>query len=274
MPSDLTGAIRFVRAACSELGWSQRELSRRSGVPQTAISRFLRGRLDAIDLAQLGALLMAIGARASLTFDAPFLADRAHQRDRVHATCVAYVAHRLRAAGWAVASEVEIEGRWGPGWIDIMAFHPLARQLLVIEIKTEIEDLGRIQRTLGWYVHASAAAARRDAWHAQSTTAALIVLSTRATDARLRENRQLIRIAFPTPVRDLRRWIEDPTTPRPIGWTVAAIDPLARTRSWLRTTVLDDPRLAAKHLDYATIARALEARSARAAAPAIRGRAG
>lgn len=274
MPTDLDEAIRFVRAACAALGWSQRELSRRSGVPQTAISRFVRGRLDAIDLAQLAAIAVAFGARIAFTVDAPFLVDRARQRDRVHATCVAYVARRLRAAGWVVETEVEIAGRYGPGWIDILAFHPPSRRLLVIEIKTEIADLGRIQRTLGWYVHASTAAVHRLGWRPGATTAALIVLATRATDGRLRENRDLVRIAFPGHARDLRRLIEDPAAAGRIAWSVAAIDPVSRVRSWLRSTVLDDPRLAARHPDYAAVARVLEARSRRAAESARLGSAG
>ena len=148
----LAAIAEVIRHACPALGWSQRELSRRSDVPQTAISRLFRGRFDAVDLAQLVLIGTAVGARLHLVVDAPFLTDRRRQRDAVHARCIGYVATRLRLAGWMVATEVEIRGARGPGWIDVLAFHPGTGRLLVIEIKTEIDDLGRIAaaRRLGW----------------------------------------------------------------------------------------------------------------------------
>jgi transcriptional regulator with XRE-family HTH domain len=239
------------------LDWSQRELSRRSDVPQTAISRLFRGRLDAVDLSQLMLIGTAAGARLHLVVDAPFLADRHRQRDRVHARCIGFVATRLRLAGWTVATEVEIRGARGPGWIDVLALHPGTGRLLVIEIKTEIDDLGRIQRTLGWYEREARAAARRLGWTPRRTTAALLLLATQASDRRLRENRELVRIGFPADAALLRAVLAGVDPGTAIGRGVAMIDPLSRSSSWLRGTVLDGRRAGSPHADYAAVARRL-----------------
>jgi transcriptional regulator with XRE-family HTH domain len=253
---DLGDIARFVRDACLALGWSQRELSRRSGVPQTAISRVSRGRLAALDLDQLARIAAATGARMRFVVDAPFLGDRARQRDRVHARCIGYVAVRLRAAGWQVATEVEIQGVRGPGWIDLLAFDPRTGRLLVIEIKTEIDDLGRIQRTLGWYARQSRMAARRLGWRPTDVAPVLLLLATQAVDARLRGNRDLVRVAFPADAAEVRGWISRSTSSA-VRPALAMVDPISRSSTWLRGSVLDRRNRASPHADYAAVARRL-----------------
>ena len=240
------------------LEWSQDELSRRSGLAQSAISRLERGIHSGLDLDELDRLAAALGGRFRLGFDAPFLADRARQRDRVHARCIAFVARRLERAGWLILTEVEIVGSAGPGWIDVLAFHPASATLLVIEIKTEIHDLGRIQRTLDWYEHAAWPAARRFGWRPRRSLGALLVLETAAVDAALRENRELLTRTFAGTAADLSVLVggraSGPPGPRR---SVAAFDPSSRRAAWLRPTKLDGRRTPPAYLDYADAARRL-----------------
>lgn len=149
----IAGTICDIRAV---IRWSQRELSRRSGVLQSVISRIERAKQENLDLATVIALLEAMGARLRLAVDAPILGDRRRQADAAHARMSGQIARRLEAKGWHVASEAEIGNDRSRGWIDILAFHPVTRLLLVIEVKTQIHDLGQIDRTLGWY--------EREAW--------------------------------------------------------------------------------------------------------------
>lgn len=54
---------------------------------------------------------------------------------------VDYVARRLDQAGWLVATEVEVgDARWR-GFVDLLAFHPVERLLLIIEVKIELDDI-------------------------------------------------------------------------------------------------------------------------------------
>lgn len=251
-------AGRLLRDARRIIGLSQRDLERRTGISQSAQSRFERGLPSSIGFAQVEHLADALGGRVGLTFEAPFLADRAAQRDRLHARCVGYVAARLAKAGWHVETEVEIEGSLGPGWIDVLAFHPQAGRLLVIEIKTEIGDLGRIQRTLAWYESRARTAAIRHGWRAKSTHAALLVLATAAADLALRQNRGLTESAFPSRARRLSMLVTSPATATVSrGRSVAMLDPLDRRASWIRGTRLDGNRAPLPYADYADAARRL-----------------
>jgi transcriptional regulator with XRE-family HTH domain len=248
---------RIVRAARLAIGWSQRELGRRARVAQTAISRLERGRPSGLGLAEIQRIATALGGTIRLTFDAPFLADRARQRDRVHARCVAHVASWLRRLGWIVETEVEIYGRGGPGWIDVLAFHAASGTLLVIEIKTEIHDFGRIQRTLAWYERRAWSVARDRGWVVRQSHGALLLLATDAVDARLRENRHLADEAFPGRSVDLVSLTNAPSGSAPVPRSLAMIDPLSRRRDWLRPTRLDGRRARAPHEDYASVVRRL-----------------
>ena len=59
-------------------------------------------------------------------------------RDEDHARIVASVIGRLEALGWLTATEVTYSDCGERGSIDVLAFHPATRTLLVIEVKTEI----------------------------------------------------------------------------------------------------------------------------------------
>jgi transcriptional regulator with XRE-family HTH domain len=255
---------RMFRDSRRALGLSQREIEERTGISQSAQSRFERGLASAVDLRALDLLATALGGIVRITFDAPFLVDRAMQRDLVHARCIAYVARRLERFGWTVETEVEIAGSYGPGWIDILAFHPGSGRLLVVEVKTEIHDLGRIQRTLAWYESRSAAAARQRGWQVRTTHAALLILGTEVVDRDLHDNRQLLATAFPVRASELARFLEEPfaNVPRR-GRSLALIDPLSRRARWIGSTRLDGRRTPSAHADYAAVARALGQGSAR-----------
>jgi len=257
-------AGRIFGDARRALGLTQRDVEQRTGIPQSVISRFERGVPCSVDLTRVDRIGSALGGRVGLSFEAPFLADRVMQRDRVHARCVAYIAARLRADGWLVATEVEIEGGGGPGWIDVLAFDPGSGWLLVIEMKTEIHDFGRVQRTLAWYERRAVAAARTQGWRSWRTHAALLLLSTDAVDRALAINRALAGEAFPGRARHLAPFVASPgVAPAPAGRSLAVIDPFSRRRLWLRPTRLDGRRTMAPHADYAAVVRRLEGRRAR-----------
>src|SRR5919107_834714 len=138
-PRRLAGDVgRLFREARCAIGWSQDELGLRSGVPQSKISRLERGVHSGVGVEELERLGRALGGRVRLELHAPFLADRERQRDLVHARCLGFVATRLAKAAWTPETEVEIGRSFGPGWIDVLAWHPASDTLLVVEFKTEV----------------------------------------------------------------------------------------------------------------------------------------
>lgn len=249
---------RVVLDARTALGWSQEELSRRSGLSQSAISRLERGLHSGLDLDDLDRLAAACGGRLRLVFEAPFLADRTRQRDRVHARCIGFVARRLERAGWLVLTEVEIAGSAGPGWIDVLAYQPDSATLLVVEVKTEVHDVGRIQRTLDWYERRSWSAARRSGWRPARSVGALLVLETAAVDTAVRDNRDLLGRTFGGRVEDLSALVDGSAPGSPMSRRyIAGFDPRSRRATWLRPTKLQGRRTPPAYLDYADAARRL-----------------
>jgi len=250
------------------IGWSQAELARRARTSQSSTSRIERGLIDRVDVGVIGRLCDALGCRLSLRVDAPFLSDRLRQREPAHAACVAYVARRLAAAGWEIRRGVEIVDGRSHGWIDVFGYRPGGDILLVAEIKTQIEDVGNLERTLGWYEREAPSAARRIGWRTRSVVGAAIVLDTSETAHRLRANREALLQTFPVPAIELRRCVDAgrvPVTAPRRG--IAAIDPRSRETMWLRMTVLAGSRRPPRYADYAAFMRVVHARDRRRAAP-------
>jgi transcriptional regulator with XRE-family HTH domain len=254
-------AARVIGSAIADLrhalAWSQAELARRAGVSQALISRIERGKLDQLTLAASEGILAAMGARLTIGVDAPYLADRRRQREPAHARLSAHVAGWLRRAGWSVATEVEVGGDRSRGWIDILAWHPQTGMLLVIELKTEIHDLGAIQRTLGWYGREAWVAARRLGWRPRIVHDWLLLLATEANDVRAAHNRDGLGADFPTRAREMAAIVEGTFESRSRRG-VAMVDPRSRRAGWIRPLRIDGRRSPAPYEDYADFMRALE----------------
>jgi transcriptional regulator with XRE-family HTH domain len=238
----------------SALGWSQQELGRRAGLSQPQVSAVEAGRLDGLTFRTAARLLEAMGARLAVTVDAPYLGDRPLQRDAAHARCVGHVVRRLTAAGWLIASEVEVGGDRSRGWIDVLAFHPPTGLVLVIEIKTELRDLGQIERTLGWYEREAWAAARRQGWRPRRVFGVLLLLATEANEDRVRSNRDALATGFPHRAAALTATVASGVSPDG-GRALALIDPRSKRRQWLRPARIDGRRSASPYVDYADFMR-------------------
>jgi len=162
---DLASLIgRSIRTARLAARWKQAELARRLGTTQSAVSRLETGSSSCIDIRLASAAFRLLGIRTSVDSATIGLVGRREQSDFVHARCSSYVASRLRADQWEVGLEVEVGSGRYRGWIDLLAFRAIDRALFCGEIKTELDDLGRIQRTVSWYEREAWEAARRMGW--------------------------------------------------------------------------------------------------------------
>lgn len=246
--------VRETRVA---IGWSQKELGRRAGISQPEISKVERARVPELSFETAGRLLESLGVRASLDLRTPFLADRQRQRDAAHARCVAYVARRLQRLGWLTRTEVEIVSGTARGWIDVLAFRAADGLLLVIEVKTELEDIGLVQRQLAWYERGASQVARIGGWHARDVIAVLVVLASERNVERITFNRDLLAQTFGLRVAPLVGLLKAPAiaVPRLTGPTyaraIALIDPYERSGSWLMRTSLERRPAPPRYVNYA-----------------------
>jgi transcriptional regulator with XRE-family HTH domain len=248
-----------IRSARLAVRWTQAELARRLGTTQSAISRLETGAGSCLDLRLASAAFRMLGIRLSVDAATLGLVGRRQQNDFVHARCAGHGVRRLQTAGWDARLEVEIgTGRYR-GWIDLLAYREVDRSLFCGELKTEIDDLGRIQRTLAWYEREAWAAARRLGWRPTSVTTGLLVLMSTENDIRIQANKESLREAFPGRAGELARWLATPGETQPRS-ALAMIDPRSRRMDWLRPSTSDGRRSPAPYRDYRDAASRLRSR--------------
>jgi transcriptional regulator with XRE-family HTH domain len=176
----------------------------------------------------------------------------------VHSRCSGYVGRRMGGFGWSVRREVEIVHGNSHGWIDLLAYHPVTRMLVIVEIKTRLEDLGLIERQLAWYERAAFDVATRFEWHPTRVASWLLMLASEEVEGAMRREREAIRIAFPVRAREMRSVAtEGATSTGQRG--LALIDPSSRRAAWLIPSRLDGRRSSAPYRDYADAARRMDA---------------
>jgi transcriptional regulator with XRE-family HTH domain len=231
-------------------GWSRRELARRAKLSRHVIDRIENGAISP-SLETVARLFSTLRIDAELVTRVPLAIGGERQRDPGHARCGAYVQRRLQSAGLLVEREVEIVGDRTSGWIDLLAFEPTTRTLLIIEIKTQLDDLGRTERTLGWYARLASSAARRFRWRPRRAISWLLLLATEAVDDRLRANRQALREAFPGRAPAMQRWTREPAGTPAATRGLALVDPGCRRRAWLLRAAIDGRRTPAPYRNYA-----------------------
>ena len=169
----------------------------------------------------------------------------------MHARLNGHVARRLERTGWLTATEVEI-GELAPrGWIDLLAYRPADRSLLVEETKTDIPDMGGLQRSVAFYQREAWAAAQRLGWRPVRSVALVVTLDSVTIARRLAANRDLVVRAFPARIGEVAAWLRDPSREPPRGWAIGACDPASRETAWLRPTMLGSRRRPPAYEDYA-----------------------
>jgi transcriptional regulator with XRE-family HTH domain len=234
---------------------TQQELADAVGVSRPYIASIESGRANpSLDVVER--IAESLGLQLELRGQAPVTLNSPRQRDLVHARCSGYVDRRLAGTGWLTRREVTIVRGRMRGWIDLLAFDPRQRILLVVEIKTWLDDLGAVERQLDWYVHEAPALARRFAFRPIGTIGWLLVLATAEFDGAIRTNRDAIARRFPARARSMGRLLLPGDAIEPADG-IALIDPRARRRNWLIPTQLDGRRSRLPYTGYADAARRL-----------------
>jgi transcriptional regulator with XRE-family HTH domain len=203
------GAV--IRSVRIRRGWRQADLAARSGISQAAISRLERGHAGPMTLDAVRAVAAALEVRAEL-----LARWRAGDLDRLlnarHSGLHEAVARwfRARYPAWVLAPEVTFAIYTDRGVIDIFAWHPGRRAVLVIELKTEIVDVNELLGTLDRKRRLARQIAKDRHWDALTVSAWLIVAETRTNRRRVDAHDSMLRGVLPGRGSTLRKWLSDP----------------------------------------------------------------
>jgi transcriptional regulator with XRE-family HTH domain len=204
-------ALRLVR---QRRGWRQQDLSDKSGISQSAISRMERGQIGHQSIDSIRAVASTLEIRVDV-----IPRWRAGDLDRLqnsrHSALHESVARMFRdeLPAWILAPEVSFAIYGERGVIDILAWHPGRRALLVIELKTDIADVNELVGTFDRKRRLARQVALARGWDPVTVSAWLIVASSRTNRRRIEAHEAMLRAALPEDGRTIRRWLRDPARP-------------------------------------------------------------
>ena len=205
----LGAALRAVRI---RQGKRQSDVATAAGVAQQTVSLLERGDLEGFTVRVLRAIASALGVR--IVVEAQWRGGELDRLlDRDHASLVEALIRRLGDAGWEVEAEFDL-GVAGVGPIDILAWHPPTRTLLVIEVKTVLADVQRLIGRFATKSRLAAAAYRRRTGRLPAQVGRLVVLSRTSTNQRrITEHRATFRAAFAARGAAVSQWLRRPSGP-------------------------------------------------------------
>ncbi|MFL5683160.1 MAG: helix-turn-helix domain-containing protein [Chloroflexota bacterium] len=203
-----------VRAVRIRRHWRQSDLATRAGVSPSTVSRIERGHVDSFSLATIRAVATALDVRTELV-----ARWRAGDLDRLldskHSALHEEVARFFRGAlpDWIMEPEVSFAVYGERGVIDILAWHSGRRALLVIELKTDIVDVNDLVGTVDRKRRLARGIARERGWDPGSVSVWVLVAAGRTNRARIAAHGAMLRAAYPTDGRRIKRWLRDPVGP-------------------------------------------------------------
>ena len=180
------------------------------------MSRVELGAADDLTIRTVDAIIRALSARLELrvSWNGEGL-DRLLDAD--HAALVEIVANVLRSYGWDVAVDVSFNLRGERGSIDVLAFHPATRTILVIEVKSVVPDVQATLVVLDRKTRLASEIARQRGWVCRSVGRILVVADRRTARRRVAAHETVFRSAFPDRGAAVKRWIRRPDPTRPFS---------------------------------------------------------
>lgn len=204
---------RIVRSLRRRLGWRQVDLAKRAGVSQQAVSLAETGQARRVSLATLERILGALEAEVEI-----LVRWRGGELDRIvdaaHAELVVAIAELLTALGWMVHLEVTYAIGRERGSIDLLAFHPVARTVLVVEVKVDMTSAESTLRRHDEKVRLARRIAQdRFEWDAPSVSRLLVLPDASTPRRRIAAHAALFHRMYPMRGREARRWLRRPDGP-------------------------------------------------------------
>jgi HTH-type transcriptional regulator/antitoxin HipB len=200
------------RAVRIRRGLRQGDVAERAGIHRSSVSRIERGRLDGVAIGTLLTVARILDVQVSIT-----ARSRGADLDRLvhakHAGLHESVARWFEASmrEWVLAPEVTYSIFGERGVIDLLAWHPATRAIVVIELKTDVVEVEDLIGQMSRRARLARAIAAERGWDAASVSVWVVVAESRTNRRRLAAHRSVLRNAFPSDGRAMRAWLHAPT---------------------------------------------------------------
>lgn len=204
---------RLLRGLRRRKRWTQRALGGRLGISQSELSRRERHDLGTCTIDELDAWASALGAR--LTIELRIDGERPLTDER-HARLQDWLVGWLRQNGWVAEAEVSFNHYGDRGRIDVLAYHPIGRVVLVIEVKSRIDDVQDLIGRLDIKTRIAEMLARSRGWDATRRIPVFIVAEGRTARRRIAAHSSIF-AAYPLRGRQAMAWLRRPNGSPPRG---------------------------------------------------------
>jgi transcriptional regulator with XRE-family HTH domain len=201
---------RIARILRQRIGLRQSDVAARAGCSQSEVSLLDRGRIAAMSLGRLRKLFAVFDADLVV-----YVRWRGGDLDRLidsrHASLAERITQLLELAGWIVVPEVSYSTFGERGSIDLLAWHPATRTLLVIELKSELTSIEGTLRQHDVKVRLGPTIAReRFGWDPAAVARLLVLPDDRTARRRVEQHRAVFARAYPQRSVAIRRWLQAP----------------------------------------------------------------
>jgi transcriptional regulator with XRE-family HTH domain len=203
------------------LGLRQVDVGRTAGVDQKIVSLLERGQIERVSVERFRKVCAALQIEAVLE-----LRWRGGQGDRLidrdHARIVEAVIAELARLGWETYPEFTFNFYGERGSVDILAWHPGKRALLLVEVKTRLTDLQRLLMSLSKKLRlVPGLVAEERGWERRVLGHIVVMLDTRANRSTVARHQATFAATFPSRTADVRGWLRSPTADLAGLWFLA-----------------------------------------------------
>lgn len=179
---------RVLRMLRLRRNWRQSDVAKKAGISSSAVGRHENGIIGSFPAIEKHAAVFALRVDVRMTGRA---GDLVRLADEEHARIVEMVAGWFRAHGFQTETEASFS-EWGErGRIDLLAFDPSTRTLVIVEVKTQLLDLQKLFGSLNVNERLASTIAKHRGWIVGQTATVLATASTPANHKIVREHPSL-----------------------------------------------------------------------------------
>jgi transcriptional regulator with XRE-family HTH domain len=258
----------ILRAVRRRRGLTQLRLAALAGVSQQSVSSLECGHADRATLRQIRDVAAPLGITVDLVlrWKGPDLETLVDAR---HARIVKEVVARLHPE-WEVVVEFGFNDYGDRGSVDVLAWHSRSRALLLVEVKSELDSLESVLRSMDVKVRvAPTVIARERGWRAKSLGSVLVLPDESTARRAVARMSAIFNVALPKRTVETRQWLREPAGPLRAIWFLADTPHRRAVRNPGSLGRVFGPRDGPTHAqDEAEIALAMAAAHARTSEPA------